>query len=709
MPDSYSKNIVYLSKEQYQELSTNNSITVNGQTITFNEDDIYVTPQAEPITDVKINNVSIGSNGVVNIPYASDQNSGGIVRANDSYGIAYAGLGLLAIECADATLIKASTNGFHPIVPYFQHTAAFYGLAKAAGDATQSASSNAVGVYTDGAKIAIQNMLSVPSSTAIAPTEAAIAIAAHAIGDYFILNGQLCKATAAIAINDAITTSGVYANAEVIDVGSEMVHDVQINGTSIISNGVANIPVASTSGFGVIKIGGDFDYSGIQLDLSGYLKVAPASINVVKGGSNGYRPIVPSHQHESTFYGLATAAGDSTQSSSSNAVGTYTDSAKDAIQTMLGVNALIAGHDTATATAAHAAGDLFVMGGKLYKATAAIAIGDTITVGTNCALTNISSEMIKDVQVNGTSVLSNGIANVQVNNLKGITVDSNNKLTTSPAGDGAIKEGTDGYLPISPSRQHRATFYGLAKAAGDTTQSSSSNAVGTYTADAKAAIQSMLGVPGDVQINGTSIVSNGVANIPYAGVNAGTVKVPTNNSYGLQMYSDGSIAIAMAGSTDVKNGSGYYKPIVPNSQHQSVFYGLSKAAGVDLASETVTVGTYPATAKAAIHTMLGIDPTSIAALVEIPLVETVTGTTPSITGYPNTRYNCGEVSTITITPPSSGSIDVYFTSGSSAAVLTVPSTVKFPVWFDPTTLDTDTIYEIIITDGVYGSVMSWAS
>ena len=39
------------------------------------------------------------------------------------------------------------------------------------------------------------------------------------------------------------------------------------------------------------------------------------------------------------------------------------------------------------------------------------------------------------------------------------------------------------------------TFYGLAKAAGDTTQASSNNAVGTYTDDAKTAIKTMIGVP----------------------------------------------------------------------------------------------------------------------------------------------------------------------------------------------------------------------
>ena len=45
------------------------------------------------------------------------------------------------------------------------------------------------------------------------------------------------------------------------------------------------------------------------------------------------------------------------------------------------------------------------------------------------------------------------------------------------------------------SKMDSLTFYGLAKAAGDTTQALSNNAVGTYTDDAKTAIKSMIGVP----------------------------------------------------------------------------------------------------------------------------------------------------------------------------------------------------------------------
>ena len=113
------------------------------------------------------------------------------------------------------------------------------------------------------------------------------------------------------------------------------------------------------------------------------------------------------------------------------------------------------------------------------------------------------------------------------------------------------------------------------------------------------------------------------------------------------------------------------------------------------------VGTYTSEAKSAIQTMLGIEQ-------GVTFVETVTGTTPTITGQPNVRYICSEVSLLTITPPSAGTITVIFESGSTPAVLTLPNTVKFPEWVDISTLEANTTYEIIITDGVYGGVMSWA-
>ena len=63
-----------------------------------------------------------------------------------------------------------------------------------------------------------------------------------------------------------------------------------------------------------------------------------------------------------------------------------------------------------------------------------------------------------------------------------------------------IKQGTQTSWAVPVSGTDAAAFYGLAKAAGDTTQAQSSNAVGTYTAAAKTAIQGMLDVPSNSAI-----------------------------------------------------------------------------------------------------------------------------------------------------------------------------------------------------------------
>ena len=84
---------------------------------------------------------------------------------------------------------------------------------------------------------------------------------------------------------------------------------------------------------------------------------------------------------------------------------------------------------------------------------------------------------------------------------------------------------------------------------------------------------------------------------------------------------------------------------------------------------------------------------------------TVSGTTPTITALSGVRYVCGEVATLDITPCASGICDIVFTSGSTATVLTLPNTVKFPDGeFVP---EANTTYEINIMDGVYGAVMAW--
>lgn len=206
----------------------------------------------------------------------------------------------------------------------------------------------------------------------------------------------------------------------------------------------------------------------------------------------------------------------------------------------------------------------------------------------------------------------------------------------------------------------------------------------------------------DVQVNGVSVLNGGTANIPIATVSApGVAKVSSAKGIGIDV--DNNLIINPAGATAIKQGTAAFTPIVPIHQAKSVFYGLAKAAGHDEKNSVEPVGTYTPEAKAAIQAMLGINLSSIATQ-----VETVDGAVVTITGQQNTRYMCGEVTSISITPPTAGSIDVFFTSGSTVAVLTLPSTVKMPEWFDASALDTNTVYEILITDGVYGSVMTWA-
>lgn len=197
----------------------------------------------------------------------------------------------------------------------------------------------------------------------------------------------------------------------------------------------------------------------------------------------------------------------------------------------------------------------------------------------------------------------------------------------------------------------------------------------------------------DVQVNGTSVVTDGVANVPLASNSSlGVVKV--NGANGVKVLSDGTLSIEGAGKFNgtIKQGSNLSQPIVPFTQDYAVFYGIAKAAGANMASiASTTVGIYPEAQKSAIHEMFN-----------GPV--TVSGSTPVIAALPGIQYVCGEVSTLDITLPASGCIDVVFESGSTATVLTITPptgvTLKWTNGFDPRALDANTTYEINIADGL---------
>lgn len=55
---------------------------------------------------------------------------------------------------------------------------------------------------------------------------------------------------------------------------------------------------------------------------------------------------------------------------------------------------------------------------------------------------------------------------VKVDSSRGITIDSNGRISTNPAPAGSVKSGVSSYLPIAPYYQHQSVFYGLSRAAG---------------------------------------------------------------------------------------------------------------------------------------------------------------------------------------------------------------------------------------------------
>lgn len=267
------------------------------------------------------------------------------------------------------------------------------------------------------------------------------------------------------------------------------VTDVQVNSTSILQNGIANIPVAGPNQLGVLKVGSGT--RGVNVStINDELQINFATAVLIKAGANSYCPITPKYVDAAAFYGLASAAGKSMSSVSGATVGTYPDEQKQAIQKMLGLDGILGDFESsAVASKAYAIGETFVYNGKRYRATAAIAISDVIAPGTNCALDPIDGKYIRN-----TDYATDDKAGIVIIGT-GLNCDAlTGLLTVAKATDANIKSGTNIYSPIVPSNQHKSVFYALAKLAG-ADMKKSSNAVGTYTAEAKAAIQSMLGVP----------------------------------------------------------------------------------------------------------------------------------------------------------------------------------------------------------------------
>lgn len=83
----------------------------------------------------------------------------------------------------------------------------------------------------------------------------------------------------------------------------------------------------------------------------------------------------------------------------------------------------------------------------------------------------------------------------------------------------------------------------------------------------------------------------------------------------------------------------------------------------------------------------------------------ITGTAPTITPAANTIYNCGELTSLTISnPPATGSYSIVFTSGTTATTTTIPATI---LGLEDFAAEANTLYEINVLDN-RAVVGSWA-
>lgn len=103
----------------------------------------------------------------------------------------------------------------------------------------------------------------------------------------------------------------------------------------------------------------------------------------------------------------------------------------------------------------------------------------------------------------------------------------------------------------------------------------------------------------DVQINGTSIVENGVANIPLALSTIPGVLCVGGSAFGITIFDSKTsrIAIAMSSNTDINSRTSLYKPIVPNNLDYAVKVAMCDGKGAEWTEEE----------KAAARARLGID------------------------------------------------------------------------------------------------------
>ena len=656
-----------------------------------------------PVQDVQINGTSILQNGVANIPEANISTSG-VVKVGGSsatYGI-YLLAGTLAVKPApDIGIKQPDQYDFRPIVPNNQHQSVFYGLAKAAGDTTQSQSSNFVGIYTDEAKAAINNMLGSATKEELAAIDYAPAIHAATSNNTFTDGVEGRPVACTIELKPAQAGSGTPSASNIRTItGYQEVYLWRGNGE--------NHTALSTDPF----------TGGIGATAAKFVALSPfQSLEAYRIS----RAELVADKHYRLEFDLEISGTTETNRPRVYIGNTMPTSGTSSIATKINENN---GHytiDFNTNTQQLYSGNVFSFSPISFRndvQNVQFTISNLTLIETDSWYFNIPEEA-QDVYGESMSMDENlHLITVEKKAFFGgvftIDTDGNTVLTKTykciRSYNGETLPGVwisdrDEYVPDTTPTTGALVVYELAEADRETyviqkhyiTSLASVNVftsdVGTvsidgYIADTKLYIDNATaGGVTDVKVNGSSVVTDGVANVPYATPSAGGV-VRYLFGYGLGMQSGanaGVLNIYAADASTVKAGVHSYQPI---HQHSAAFYGFAKAAGdTTQSASSNAVGTYTETAKSKISEMLS-----------APV--TVSGTTPIITALSGIQYVCGEVLTLGITLPASGIIDVVFTSGSTPTVLTITPptgmTVEWANSFDSTTLEANTLYELNI-------------
>lgn len=582
-----------------------------------------------PVQDVQIDGSSIVNSGVASIPKAGA--SLGLIRINSERGINISD-GLIFVNKASTNNIKIGTDRFSPIVPSNQHESTFYGLAKAAGDSTQSASANAVGIYTDEAKAAIQQMLDVPSTNDI-PIESGTGVGSVKTKD-FEYNNTLYSNVAsgygsvAIGLNTTANGGGSFAEGtETIAESSAHAEGISTyaktyghsEGRWTYAQGVAHAEGQQSEALDIIS-----HVEGMMTITANRYAHAEGSMSVAAGHSShaeGYhlrQTILLSGEANATQYTYSSTQGATievgnmilcshiiaTVTAVENNVITVNTSFKEALTSetaylytdYAGNSSHIEGAKTHAPTSyAHAQGYNTVAIGAISDVSGQYNIKDTMFPNWTASTLYQVGDKVRFEETGLECIEANSDATFTIAHWKIVNYTSPNAVivgngTSSSARSNAYALDWDG------NGHYMGDVY-----VGANADSSGGTKLAKITDIPEVPVQ-------DVQVNGVSVLdAQGTANVPIIQNSNGTTGVVrVAAGYGVSTDGIGTLSVTRSPDSVVKVGSEPYRPITPVNQHLATFYGLSKVAGVDLANETVTLGTYPETSKTAIKAMLGV-------------------------------------------------------------------------------------------------------